>query len=209
MDKKRLSKIKLLVFDVDGVFTPGTMPYTEKGDEFKVFHTYDGQACELMRIAGYIQQKQYIFAIISGEDTYMVEKRFRKLRFNEIHLGVDHKLEVLEEIKKKYGIGSKEEIAFFGDDINDIPLLKNSGIRIIASNAPEMSKIYMKKLGLIDYMTEQRGGEGAVREGMDMMMDSLGIWEKAVELRLDPVKCAEFKKWQQKNYSTNVKHYKK
>lgn len=207
MDVEKLKKIRLIVVDVDGVFTTGTMPCSEKGDETKVFHTYDGMATELLRIAGFIQKRQYFFAVISGEDRKITENRFTKLKFNEIHMGVKYKLKVLDGIMKKYGIKSYEEVAFFGDDINDIPLLEKVGFRVITANTPQKAKEFMKKKGLVDYETKLKGGEGAVREAVDLMLEKLGLWEKVVELRLDPVKNEEFKKWQAEAYKSNVERH--
>lgn len=209
IDDKKIKRIRMFVFDVDGVFTTGTMPYTEKGDETKVFHTYDGMGLELLRIAGYIQKKPYVLAVISGEDSESTARRFTKLKFNEIHLGVIDKLSVLKDIMKRYDVKSNNETAFFGDDINDIPLLENSGFRVITANTPLKAKELMKKKGLVDYETKLGGGEGAVREAIDLMLESIGLWEKAVEIRINPEKNNEFKRWQLENYKTNVKHYQK
>lgn len=204
----KIKKIRLFVFDVDGVFTPGTMPYTEKGDETKVFHTYDGMGLELLRIAGYLQNRPYILAAISGEDRESTARRFTKLKFNEIHVGVNDKLSVLDEIMRRYNVKGSEEIAFFGDDVNDIPLLEHAGFRVITANTPAKAKEYMKKKGLVDYETKLKGGEGAVREAIDLMLEGIGLWEKAVEVRTTPEKNMQFKRWQAENYKTNTKHHK-
>lgn len=206
--KEKIKKIRMLVFDVDGVMTNGRMFYTEKGDEFKVFNAHDGMGTELIRIAGYIQKRPYILAAISGEDRKLIERRLTKLRFNEIHLGTSFKIEALDSIMKKHGIKSYEEVAYFGDDINDIPILEKAGFKVITSNAPERTKDHMKARNIVDYETKLGGGSGAVREAIDVMLENLGLWEQAVRIRNSHKDNLEFRKWEAKNCRTCVKRYK-
>lgn len=148
------SRVKLVVSDVDGVMTDGSMYYTENGDEIKRFHTYDGMAFKLM------QAKGIKTALITSEDTAMVANRARKLKIDYLYQGRLHggKLQAIEEICKQEGI-SLEEVVYIGDDINCREALSAVGFAFCPANAlPEI-----KALPNIIQLA-RKGGEGAVRE---------------------------------------------
>ena len=126
--KAKFSQIKLLAMDVDGVLTDGSMYYSENGDELKRFNTRDGMGIQLLKENG------IKIAIITKENTKLVERRANKLKVDNLFQGVENKLLALEELKNKYNL-DYSEIAYIGDDINDIPVLKKVGISICPGDA--------------------------------------------------------------------------
>lgn len=146
-----LSKIKILLTDSDGVLTDGGMYYTENGDEMKKFNTKDGMAFELLRKEGILT------GIITGENTEIVKRRAQKLNLDELYMGVKNKVEVIDIICKKYNI-KYENIAYIGDDINDLDVIKLVGFGCCVEDSIEIIKPYAK------YITKAKGGDGAVRE---------------------------------------------
>ena len=149
--KESLTGIKLLATDVDGVLTDGGMYYSEHGDEIKKFNTRDGKGIELLRQAGI----KVVF--ITSENTQLVKRRAEKLKVDGLYQGIRDKAAVIQELTAEYGI-SRREIAYIGDDINDLAVLRAVGLAItVADGLPENKEI-------ADYVTQARGGEGAVRE---------------------------------------------
>ena len=148
---KSLSKIKLLITDVDGVLTDSGMYYSENGDEVKKFHTRDGMAIRLLKDNG-IET-----AIITGENTTIVRRRADKLGIIDVYQGNNDKLNALEELKKKYNL-KYSEIAYVGDDIIDIPVLKKVGFSFCPSDAmPSVKNVCVM-------VTRTAGGCGVLRE---------------------------------------------
>jgi len=147
----KLKNIKLFLTDVDGVLTDAGMYYSEKGDELKKFNTRDGKGLELLR-------KQGIeVGIITSEDTQIVADRAKKLQVNILHQGIKDKGKLLEQIIKEHNL-VKSEVAYIGDDINDLPIINEVGFSACPSNAMEKVK------KVVDYICEKKGGEGCVRE---------------------------------------------
>jgi 3-deoxy-D-manno-octulosonate 8-phosphate phosphatase (KDO 8-P phosphatase) len=144
--------------DVDGVMTDGGMYYCEDGMELKKFNTHDGMGIMLLR------EKNVKTAIITKENTVIVNKRSEKLKIDHLCMGVDDKLSVAKELCKKENISLKET-AYIGDDVNDIELLKNVGIAACPQNAVHMVK---KIPGII--ILAKNGGDGAVREFIDHLL---------------------------------------
>ena len=152
--EERVSRIKLIVSDVDGVLTDAGMYYSEKGDELKKFNTHDGKAFQLMREGGIKT------AIITSENTQLVERRAKKLKIDFLYQGKEHggKLDAIREICSKLEI-DLEEVAYIGDDINCKEALENVGLAACPANALAVIKAIP---GII--VLERKGGEGAVRE---------------------------------------------
>ena len=151
-----LQKIKLFAMDVDGVLTDGGMFYSEAGEVLKKFNTRDGMGIELLRKNGIIP------AIITKEKSEIVLKRAEKLKVEEVYIGVEDKLEVVKRLIKKYNL-SFELVAYIGDEINDIPLLKKVGLSCCPFDAVDE----VKKIA--NYVCKTKGGEGAVREVVDII----------------------------------------
>lgn len=137
--------------DVDGVLTDAGMYYSENGDELKKFNTRDGMGISML------QQEGIITAIITGENTGIVNRRSKKLNIKEVFQGVKDKKEVIINLCKKYNI-DKEEVAYIGDDINDLEVIKFVGLGAAVADGMEAVKECSK------YVTSLKGGEGAVRE---------------------------------------------
>jgi len=145
-------KIKLLLTDVDGVLTDAGMYYSEFGDEIKKFSTYDGMAFKILRGKGIKT------GMITSEDRQLNSKRAKKLKMDFVFQGVTDKLSILYKLSREERI-SLDEIAFVGDDINDIEILKRVGLAACPSNAREEIKAIE---GIIQLDT--KGGDGVIRE---------------------------------------------
>ncbi len=155
----KLANIKLLAMDVDGVLTNGGMYYSEDGDELKKFNTRDGKGVELLRNAGIKT------AFITSEKTQIVERRAAKLRIDELYQGIEDKLVALQQIMSKYGL-TYDEVAYIGDDINDLNILQKVGLAItVADGLPDNRSV-------AHYITKARGGEGAVREVATLILEA-------------------------------------
>ncbi len=153
------TKIRLFAMDVDGALTDGGMYYSEKGEVMKKFNTKDGMGIELLL------EKGIVPVIITKERSKLVLKRAEKLKIEEVYIGIENKLDILKKIIKKYNLSFKE-VAYIGDDINDLELLKKVGF----SSAPQDSTDSVKKI--VDYVTLRKGGEGAVREVIDIILSA-------------------------------------
>ena len=155
--RKRLRHIRMLAMDVDGVLTDGGMYYSENGDELKKFNTRDGMGIKMMQFAGIVT------VFITKEKTAIVERRGQKLAVPEVHQGVDDKLSLLTRLIKKYGLSLKE-VAYVGDDVNDLETLRVVGFS--AAPADAMPSV----LKAVHYVCSKRGGEGVIREVSDMIL---------------------------------------
>jgi 3-deoxy-D-manno-octulosonate 8-phosphate phosphatase (KDO 8-P phosphatase) len=154
-------KIKVFLSDVDGVMTDAGMYYTENGDELKKFNTHDGMGFNL------IQKTGVKIGIVTTENTKMVERRAAKLKMDYLYQGKGFggKLQAAKDICEKEGI-SLQEVAYIGDDVNCIELLQAVGLAACPANATPK----VKAINGIIHLTKN-GGEGAVREFIDMILD--------------------------------------
>jgi len=158
---EKAKKVKILLMDVDGVLTDGKLYYTHKGEEIKVFNVRDGLGIKLIQKAGIKT------GVISGRNSKPLINRLRELEVEEIYLGHNEKLPVFEEILKKNHL-NYEEVAFIGDDYVDLPILLRVGFPIVVCDAPNV----VKKTAL--YITKAKGGEGAVREAIEYLLELRG-----------------------------------
>lgn len=149
--KNKLKKIQLIILDVDGVLTDGSMYYTEHGDELKKFNTRDGMAVQLLFETG------LKVAIISKEKSQITLRRAKKLKINDCFTGIEDKVLTAEKLLDKYGL-IWEQVCYIGDDINDIGLLKKVGLSASPSDA------VVKVREIVYYVAQTKGGEGVVRE---------------------------------------------
>ena len=152
-----LKKIKMLLTDCDGCLTDGGMYYSENGDELKKFSTQDGLGFRLIR------QKGIICGIVTGENTKLVKRRAEKLKLEILKMGIHDKLTTVKEICEEYHI-SMDEVAYIGDDVNDIELLRAAGFSASVPNAMEEVK------EAVDFVTVRPGGSGAVREVIEYIL---------------------------------------
>lgn len=156
--EEKAKKIKLVLTDNDGVLTDTGVYYSEKGEELKRFSIRDGMGVE--RLRNLINIKT---VIITGELSGSVKKRAEKLKIDELYLGAKSKESLLDEILKKNSL-KRENIAFIGDDVNDIELIKIVGLT--AAPADAMQDI----LEIVDYVCEHKGGNGAFREFAELLI---------------------------------------
>ncbi len=152
-----MKKPKLILTDIDGVWTDGGMYYDQTGNEWKKFHTYDSAGVL------FAHQNEIPVGIITGEDTEIVARRAAKLKIDYLFQGVKNKLEVADNLCKQLNI-SLDEVAYIGDDLGDIELLKNVGISATPNSAPEYVKKYSQMV-----MTKN-GGEGVFREFVEKIL---------------------------------------
>jgi 3-deoxy-D-manno-octulosonate 8-phosphate phosphatase (KDO 8-P phosphatase) len=158
---KLLGQIRLFATDVDGVLTDGGMYYAESGDEWKKFDTRDGMGIKLLQRAGIIT------AIVTQERTKLVARRAEKLAIPELHQGVMDKLSLIREMATRHGL-TLSQVAYIGDDINDLEALKAVGFS--AAPADGMPQV----AAAVDYVCQKKGGEGAVREIVEMILEAQG-----------------------------------
>ncbi len=155
-------KIKMLVFDVDGVMTDGSITYDEDGKEYKTFNAKDGHGVVRMNNAGFIT------AIITARNNGTVKHRADNLNFTELYQGYKHKLPALEELMKKYKL-SLENVAYMGDDLPDICIL--AGVGLAACPADAVQEVQ----AVCNFVSRYNGGRGAVRELCDFILEAQGI----------------------------------
>jgi len=153
----KILKIKLILMDVDGVLTDGSIYYTEHGDEMKVFNVQDGLGIRIARLAG------LKMGLITGRESHVLQRRAEELQFDVIIQGALNKLPSYERIKQQFALAD-DEIAYIGDDLLDMPVLKRVGFSIAVANARDEVK------ALCDYVTVAAGGHGAVREVIDKIL---------------------------------------
>jgi YrbI family 3-deoxy-D-manno-octulosonate 8-phosphate phosphatase len=163
-----LKRIRLFATDVDGVLTDAGMYYTESGDELKKFNTRDGMGIKLLQRAGIIT------AIVTQERTKLVAWRGAKLMIPEVHQGVMDKISLVREMAQRHAL-SMDEVAYIGDDVNDVETLRAVGFS--ASPADGMPQA----LAVVDYVCEKKGGEGAVREIIEMILEAQGKAVQAIK----------------------------
>jgi 3-deoxy-D-manno-octulosonate 8-phosphate phosphatase (KDO 8-P phosphatase) len=165
--QERAAHIKLLLMDCDGVLTDGRIWVLEGGDDQKAFSTLDGLGIELLHRAGLRS------GIISGRQSSAVERRASALGMQYVHLGRGDKVDVFEETLRTAEV-STAEVAFIGDDLNDVPLIRRSRLGVAVANASAETKEHAH------YVTATRGGRGAVREVIELILKSQSKWDEVV-----------------------------
>lgn len=159
---KVLKNLRLFATDVDGVLTDGGMYYGESGQEMKKFNVWDGMGIKLLQSAGVLT------AIVTALETKLVARRGIDLKIPEIFQGVPDKLVVLQELAGKHGL-SLQEIAYMGDDVNDLAALRSVGFSATpADGRPDVRRS-------VHYICKAKGGEGAVREVVDLILKAKGV----------------------------------
>jgi 3-deoxy-D-manno-octulosonate 8-phosphate phosphatase (KDO 8-P phosphatase) len=168
---QRASQIRLVIFDVDGVFTDGTITLDSKGQESKSFNVRDGHGIRLLIHYG-LQ-----VAVLSGRSSLAVEKRMRELGIDEVLQGHQHKASAYLELSEKLGI-KPENTAYVGDDIVDVQVMHQVGLAIAVADAHPWVKQNAH------WLTQSRGGCGAVRECCELILHAQGLLEQALEYTL-------------------------
>ena len=156
---EKASKIKLIGTDIDGVWTDSKMYVTPDGEWMKAFSTYDGMATAMLK------EKGIIVAILTGENSDVVITRAEKLQIDEVYVDEHEKLKRLTYLTKKYDI-TMDEVAYIGDDVNDLEVLKAVGFSALAGNSPIQNQFTP------DYVTTRLGGNGAFREFADFILNT-------------------------------------
>jgi 3-deoxy-D-manno-octulosonate 8-phosphate phosphatase (KDO 8-P phosphatase) len=168
MDINKLKRIKLLLLDVDGVLTDGSIIYNDNGTETKVFNVNDGLGIRLLMEAG------LKVGIVTGRTSKALYHRCNNLGISLVFDGVHEKTSVLELVSEQTGLLA-DEIAFVGDDLLDLPLLRRVGLSITVADAHETV------IENVDMITSAKGGAGAVREICEAILKAQGLWNKILE----------------------------
>ncbi len=169
-----IKKIRLVILDVDGVLTDGTLLSDMNGNETKSFHVHDGAGIAYLHLAGLKT------AVITGRHSKAVQKRAAELGIEEVYQGEMDKVKCYERILDRLGLGD-EAASFMGDDLHDLPVMLRVGLPIAPANAREE----VKNRAL--YVTEASGGNGAVREAVELILKTQGRWDTVLQKFLNDV----------------------
>ena len=165
---EKAKKIKLILLDVDGVLTDGTIFYGGQGEELKVFDVKDGLGIKLAQAAG------LKVGILSGRSSAALEKRAVDLKFDVFYQGQRNKRNAYDAIKKTMAV-TDQEIAYVADDVNDLPVFEQVGLKIAVNDAVENIR------ELADYVTQRPGGKGAVREIVELILEGQNKTQTALK----------------------------
>lgn len=165
----RAHRIQLLLTDCDGVLTDGSLHYAATGEVMKVFHIHDGLGFKLARQAG------LKIGIISGRQSAALEFRANELQVDYLYQGNDAKLSAYEEIRAAENLRD-DQIAYLGDDLHDLTLLRRVGLAIAVADAVAEVK------AAAHFMTERRGGRGAFREAVEFILKAQEKWPDLLAL---------------------------
>jgi 3-deoxy-D-manno-octulosonate 8-phosphate phosphatase (KDO 8-P phosphatase) len=170
--KKRAARIKVLLMDVDGTMTDGSVTLLSQPDgtalEIKTFDAHDGQGLTLAHTAGLRT------GCITGRESAALLRRAHEMKMDYIYMKIPLKMPAYEEILAKAGVRD-EEVAFVGDDLPDIPLLKRVGLAVAVGDAVED----VKKVS--HFTTKALAGKGAIREAIELILKSKGMWEELID----------------------------
>lgn len=168
--------IKLVLTDIDGVWTDGGMYYDNTGNELKKFNTADSAGVLFCRNMG------VPVGIITGEDTEIVRRRAEKLKIDYLYMGIKDKLKVARQLCQELNLDLSTEVAYIGDDVNDIPLLQEVKISAAPANAPDYVKPFAK------WHLNKSGGDGVFREFVEKIMDKYNLGDAMLKTYLDQFK---------------------
>ena len=180
MDKKlqdSLSKIKLLICDIDGVLTDGSFIKSTSGDELRSFNALDGVGFVTLRLLNLNIKTAWI----TGRESLTTTQRAEELQIDDVYNGVIRKIDAYDELKKKYGV-LDNEVCFIGDDIIDIPILEKVGFAVTVPNAPKYISNYSH------HTTRLAGGKGAVREVIDLLIEARGNFTEQLDKLLSELR---------------------
>jgi len=165
--KDKIAKIRLILMDVDGVLTDESLLYGMRGEEVKIFNVKDGLGIKLAQAAG------LAIGIISSRFSEALKIRAHELGVEVVLQAQKKKLDAYFQIKKELFV-SDEQIAYIGDDLPDLAILKTAGFSIAVANACQEAK------QVADFITEKSGGHGAVRDAIEMILREQGKWEQVI-----------------------------
>jgi len=161
---ERASRIKLLIFDVDGVLTDGSLFIGDDGQEYKAFHSRDGHGIKMLLEHG------IDVAIITGRTSRVVEHRMKNLGINHVYQGRLEKLPAMQDLLAELGV-AEDETAYVGDDIVDLPIMRRVGLAIAVQDAHPLV------LKHSHWQTPNAGGRGAGRDVCELIMEAKGVLE--------------------------------
>lgn len=164
----RAKLIRLAVFDVDGVLTDGSLYMNDLGEEIKAFNTLDGHGLKMLMNSG------VELAIITGRTSRSVEMRAKNLGIKHLYQGSEYKLETLTKLLATLKLDSSAAM-FMGDDVVDLPAMRHCGFAVCVPAAPAIVKQYSQ------LVTQAQGGQGAVREACEFIMQAQGTLDKQLE----------------------------
>jgi 3-deoxy-D-manno-octulosonate 8-phosphate phosphatase (KDO 8-P phosphatase) len=166
--RERAARIRLLILDVDGVLTDGSLYLGDDGQEFKAFNARDGHGMVLLQEAG------VRLAVISGRSSNLVRIRMEHLGVARVYQGRRDKVPAYDELKQTLELPD-DACAYVGDDVIDLPVMRRVGLAIAVSDAHALVRRHAH------WCTDAPGGRGAVREVCELIMDAQGTWETMVE----------------------------
>lgn len=169
--RQKARNIRMLIVDVDGVLTDGGLQFDNHGEEYKTFNSLDGHGIRMLLDQG------IEVAVITGRESGIVRHRMQDLGVTRIYQGYRDKLPALEELLAHSGL-SNEQVAYVGDDLPDLPVMRRIGLAIAVANAHAFVRQHC------DMVTENRGGGGAVREITDFLLESQSLLEAAQQAYL-------------------------
>ncbi len=170
---ERAKKIRLLILDVDGVLSDGKLYFSNSGEEIKAFNSLDGHGIKMLQKSG------VDVAIITGRTSHIVQKRAQDLGIRFLIQGREDKLDALQELLTNDALKlGFEQIAHMGDDYPDLPIIRQVGLGLAPANAHRVIQHYSH------WKSEYKGGEGAVREACDMIMQAQDSFNSALEFYL-------------------------
>lgn len=165
--KRACESIKLLLFDCDGVLTDGRVILGTNGTELKCFSTTDGMGAKLWHDAG------LVCGVVTGRKSEAVTKRSQELKFEEVHQGIAAKGKTLDEILARRNL-QPEEVAYIGDDINDLSLGMRVGLFFAPADHNKAIRPY------VHYILDAEGGKGVIRETVDIILKNKGLFEEVL-----------------------------
>jgi 3-deoxy-D-manno-octulosonate 8-phosphate phosphatase (KDO 8-P phosphatase) len=163
-----VSNVQLLILDVDGVLTDGGIIRDDAGQQIKRFHVRDGAGVVLWRRLG------KDVAIITGKESEVVNHRAEELGIRHVYQNVGNKVEAYEQVKDELGV-SDAQVAYVGDDLPDLPVMRRVAAPIAVADAVEEVRAVAK------YVTKYPGGYGAVRDAIEYLCKEMGLWEQVLE----------------------------
>jgi 3-deoxy-D-manno-octulosonate 8-phosphate phosphatase (KDO 8-P phosphatase) len=166
--ERRASRIKLFLMDCDGVLTDGRLWFPDDSGETKAFHVRDGFGLELLHRSGIRS------GVITGRESKTLERRARELKIEFVRQGAPNKLNAFEELLIEAAVDDGE-VAFIGDDLNDIPVMKRCELAIAVADAADETR------AVAHLVTEARGGHGAVREAIELILKAQGHWSEVIK----------------------------
>lgn len=166
-DANVAAPIKMVLSDVDGVLTDGTIVFDNAGVETKSFHVRDGMAINLWQRAG------FQFGLLTARNSQIVKLRSAELGISIVRQGFSDKLPAARDIFEENGL-APEEVCYIGDDLPDVPVLKHVGLAATVADAAN------EAIAVADWITEKPGGRGAVREIIERLMKAKGCWETTI-----------------------------